>query len=226
MFFIDSRAKRDQKISYSQCGEDLIVDFIFSARNPKNKFYVDIGAHHPSYLNNTFFFYKKGWRGVNVDPLSEGIALFNKRRREDVNVAAGLGARTEDVTFYVMDPGTLSTFDEQVADSYVKLGHKLKRREKVGFLSAGDLIRTYNIPSDIALLSIDIEGNEYQIVSDFVRAGLRPDVLVCETGCYSPVLPLAKKNQLLISNIVQLDYILYADTFVNSIFVSKQFWGT
>ena len=60
--------KKDAKVSYSQSGEDLIVDFIFQALKIDNPTYLDIGAHHPSFINNTFFFYEKGCVGVCVEP--------------------------------------------------------------------------------------------------------------------------------------------------------------
>ena len=44
------------KKSYSQCGEDLIVKFIFDILNIKNPSYIDIGAHHPNYISNTALF--------------------------------------------------------------------------------------------------------------------------------------------------------------------------
>lgn len=31
--------------------------------------YVDIGAHHPFRFSNTYVFYKRGWRGINVDAM-------------------------------------------------------------------------------------------------------------------------------------------------------------
>ena len=43
--------------SYSQEGEDLVLQRIFSEK--KTGFYIDIGAHHPKRFSNTYFFYKK-----------------------------------------------------------------------------------------------------------------------------------------------------------------------
>lgn len=57
-----------KKISYSQCGEDLIVSFIFNRLGILNPNYIDIGAHHPYKLSNTAFFYESGSRGINIEP--------------------------------------------------------------------------------------------------------------------------------------------------------------
>ena len=48
--------------SFSQRGEDLILDGMFEGK--RNGFYVDIGANHPSFLSNTRRFYDRGWREV------------------------------------------------------------------------------------------------------------------------------------------------------------------
>ncbi|MFM6249337.1 MAG: hypothetical protein ACKPEQ_09345, partial [Dolichospermum sp.] len=60
--------KDSKHISYSQCGEDLIINFIFNNLGIINPSYLDIGAHHPTYLSNTYSFYRKGCQGVCVEP--------------------------------------------------------------------------------------------------------------------------------------------------------------
>jgi hypothetical protein len=66
--------------SYSQEGEDMILQRIFE--NQPCGFYVDVGAHHPKRFSNTYFFYKKGWRGINIEAMVGSRQLFNKMRPE------------------------------------------------------------------------------------------------------------------------------------------------
>lgn len=217
--------RQDRKISYSQCGEDLIVDFIFSVTGERTGTYLDIGAHHPTYLNNTAILYKKGWRGVNVDPLQKNMELFAKKRPQDVNICAGIATTTEMKNFYVLDPETLSTFDENVCRRYMAEGHGLRRTERVQFYSVKDLLARAKLKDGVDLLTIDIEGGEEMVIRGLIRCGIQPSVLICETARYSPDLRKAGKDQDLIENIKSLGYLLYADTFVNSIFVSRKFWN-
>ncbi len=70
--------------SYSQEGEDMILARLFE--NQQNGFYIDVGAHHPQRFSNTYFFYKKGWRGINVDAMLGSMKLFNKIRSRDINI--------------------------------------------------------------------------------------------------------------------------------------------
>ena len=56
-----------EKKSFSQCGEDLIVNYIFGLRGITKPTYLDIGANDPFYLNNTALFYINGCRGINIE---------------------------------------------------------------------------------------------------------------------------------------------------------------
>ena len=54
--------------SYSQEGEDMVLRSFFEGQKNYKGFFVDVGAHHPYRFSNTLHFYKKGWRGINIDP--------------------------------------------------------------------------------------------------------------------------------------------------------------
>ncbi|GAG67710.1 unnamed protein product [marine sediment metagenome] len=49
---------KNARLSYSQSGEDMILDTIFC--NIKKGFYVDVGVNDPFIASNTHYFYKKG----------------------------------------------------------------------------------------------------------------------------------------------------------------------
>jgi hypothetical protein len=72
------------RLSYSQSGEDMILDTIFY-NQPKGT-YIDIGANNPYVQSNTHFFYKKGWRGINIDALPGSMNKFRKVRPKDINI--------------------------------------------------------------------------------------------------------------------------------------------
>jgi len=205
--------------SFAQCGEDIVVACLFDAIGIKNGSYLDIGACHPWDMNNTLLFYKRGWRGVNIDPLPENIALFRAARPRDVSVQSGIGAETGFKSFYRMHPETLSTFNKVTAEEYSAQGHHLKSVAEVEVLSASDLVIRHNIPPDLDFLSIDVEGDELDIVTALAAAGVRPKVIVCETALYSPSLGKARKNTDTITAITRLGYMAYADTYINTIFV-------
>jgi hypothetical protein len=49
---------------YSHSKEDI---FILNKFRKKKGFYIDVGCHHPTRLNNCHLLYKNGWRGINID---------------------------------------------------------------------------------------------------------------------------------------------------------------
>ena len=56
-------------------GEDIISAQLLK-RVPSS--YVDLGANHPAYGNNTFYSYLRGGRGICVDANADLISLYKK----------------------------------------------------------------------------------------------------------------------------------------------------
>ena len=54
--------------------EDLNILNFF--KNKRDGFYVDVGCFHPKKHSNTYFLYKRGWRGVNIDMEEEKIDVW------------------------------------------------------------------------------------------------------------------------------------------------------
>ena len=76
--------------SYSQCGEDKIIDFILSYLGEnKGLSYLDIGCNNYKKLNNTYNLYKKGIRGVLIDANPVFIEDIRKYRPGDTVLNCG-----------------------------------------------------------------------------------------------------------------------------------------
>jgi len=71
LFLILIRSEYKLKINstgyYSQFGEDQILDKLLPE---KKGFFLDIGAGRPIRYSNTYLFYKRGWNGILIDPLT------------------------------------------------------------------------------------------------------------------------------------------------------------
>lgn len=208
--------------SFAQCGEDLVVAYLFDALGIDKGFYLDIGANHPSRSNNTLLFHKRGWRGVNIDPLPENIALFRIARPEDMNIQAGIGEESGSKDFFRIHPDTLSTFNRQAAETYSAQGHEITAVTTIEVLSPSDLVAKHGIPPAPDLLSIDVEGDELAIITGLIDAGVRPKVMICETVFYARTMKESRKNERLIAAIRDFGYQVYADTYVNTVFVDPR----
>lgn len=67
MGWIKDIAKQQQKIVYSQNGEEYRLEYIFDNIKPTNKVFVDLGAWDGIHLSNTKLFSDAGWKGLLVD---------------------------------------------------------------------------------------------------------------------------------------------------------------
>ena len=211
-------SKSQPKNSYSQCGEDLIIDFYckYMVRRPILS-YLDIGAHHPYWLNNTAIFYEQGVRGVCIDPSKESSRLFQKMRPEDRFVRAAVGGTTSEAgTLYIMDEPALTTMNKSEADAYVReKGHKIVREESVDIISLNDLIDQHFDGVGPTIMNLDIEGAEYDVMSSFDYAERSPYMICAETLGYVSQI----HNEELIDVLSRNGYRVVATTPINTVFV-------
>jgi hypothetical protein len=56
-------------------------------------FYIDVGAHHPFRYSNTHMLYRRGWRGINIDPIPGAKIAFDRFRPGDINLEMGVGCK-------------------------------------------------------------------------------------------------------------------------------------
>ena len=94
----------------SQFDEDTYINSFFE-KDYKGKF-VDLGCFHPTRDNNTFKFYKKKWKGINVDLNPITIELFNFFRSNDTNINCAISdKKTLKKMYFVNDFSPLNTLD-------------------------------------------------------------------------------------------------------------------
>jgi len=214
---------RKGKESYSQCGEDLIVRYIFNLRGIKNPSYIDIGANDPFFLNNTAIFYKNGSRGINIEANPQLAANFKIHRKKDINLNIGISDKEEELDFYIMEDNTLSTFSKKECDYMIKNGQKLSRIKKIKLKTISEIIQKHNNDVFPDFLSIDVEGMDFKILQSINFQKSAPKVICVEAAEYSPIGAGARRNDL-IDFLISKNYYEYANTNLNAILVRKDFW--
>jgi len=216
---------RDQyKRSYSQCGEDLIVKYIFDVLAISKPAYMDIGAHHPYYLSNTALFYELGSRGINIEPDPTLMQVFLQYRKEDMNLNIGISETKGDLDFYIINNPVLNTFSRDEAENYYKEGdYRIVDQKKVPVDTIQSVLMQYCNGQCPEFLSIDAEGVDEVVLKSLDLARNFPIVICVETISFSNT-GKGKKNHALIEFIQSQGYLLYADTYINSIFVRREKW--
>lgn len=218
-------ANQQHRVSYSQCGEDLIIDFIFMWLGLNDVSYIDIGANHPTWLSNTYFFYSKGFRGVLVEPDPDLAKQLSAARPGDrcLNVAVGVDGK-DSAKMYVMTSRTLNTLVPTQATEYESYG--LEKVEKVIEVPQRDIneIMAAEFDRSPNLVSLDVEGFDLEILKHWDFSRFRPEVFCVETLTFTQNGTERKIGE--IADLMAMHgYFAYADTYINTIFVSKAAWN-
>lgn len=216
-------AYHSSKSSWSQLGEDMIIDFIFkNYLHCSSPSYLDIGANHPYILSNTYHFYSKGCRGVNLEPDPANAYLLKKDRPGDITLNWGVGDSEEELDFYIMSNPTLNTFSKETADEYTKSegngSATIMKVEKIKMVKVNTLLEKYFANTDNYFISIDVEGLDFDIVKSIDYGRYKPKVICVETLVYTSSRLIQKQHEI-IDFILNEGYFVYADTTVNTIFV-------
>jgi len=172
------------RLSYAQEGEDLVLDRILESlpnRDSTPGFFVDIGAHHPTRYSNTYYFYRRGWRGINVDALPGTTGLFKRMRPKDITIESGVGAKPGLMTYFMFNEPALNTFSERDAQKKNNPPYHIVKTLQIPVVKLSTILDEHvpaNMPIDF--MTIDVEGFDHEIVvsSDWER--YRPRVLLLE----------------------------------------------
>jgi len=163
--------------TFSQFGEDVFLSNCFG-NDRDSGFYVDVGAFHPFWFSNTHFFYRKGWRGINIEPNPESFAQFVAHRKRDINLNLAVSSTPGEVTFICH--GNISGIDDR---TYLFHGedHPHARRIRVVAAPLASILGQHLPPTvQIDFMSIDCEGHDFEVVKSNDWSRFRPSWLLVE----------------------------------------------
>ncbi|MBI3382849.1 MAG: FkbM family methyltransferase [Aquabacterium sp.] len=215
-------AGKRAKKSYAQCGEDLIIDFVLNAIGIQFPSYLDLGAHHPSYLNNTYIFYQRGCRGINVEANPNLMPDFFQKRKRDVNLNIGITDTpgNEALDFYIMTAPTMSTFSEAEArrlerESSIRISQVIK----IPTVTLVDLVHQHAGDTFPDILTCDLEGLDEMVIESLkaFKQPQLPKIICLETATFREH-GFGSKKTPLIEKVCAMGYTVHADTFINTIF--------
>ena len=160
---------------FAQFGEDVFVESHFS--DVEQGFYVDVGAFHPFQLSNTYLLYRKGWRGINIEPNPEGYRELVKHRNQDLNIHNAISSEDKMVDFtcdgaYSGINDATHLFRDRVPDATrIQVRARLLRS-----------ILNEHVPDSqtIHYMSIDCEGHDKVVIDSNDWNKFRPLLLLVE----------------------------------------------
>ena len=167
-------------ISYSQDGEDIVIAELFNDK--QGGFYVDVGAHHPQRFSNTYYFYLKGWSGINIDAMPGSMKIFDDLRSRDINLEIPISDKSEILTYYEFDEPALNSFSLPLSQKRIKTSsYKIIAETQLKTQTLAEVLDKHLPPEQtIDFLSIDVEGLDYQVMSSNNWDKYKPKVLLVE----------------------------------------------
>lgn len=208
------------QVSYSQAGEDIIVDMLFSEVGIMRPVYLDLGTNHPKRGNNTYKFYRKGSRGILVEAAPSLIPQIRRKRPKDkvLNIGVGLNSG-ESLEFYEFESSGMSTFNEKEAKVRMENGLKVKQKTMVPILSVNDILAN-NFIQTPHFLSIDVEGLDLMVLKNLDWKKY-PIPVVCVETCLFSTTHIRVQDKEVPRYMESIGYFAYANTSINTIFVNK-----
>jgi FkbM family methyltransferase len=210
--------------TYSQVGEDSIISFLFADKEVGEITYLDLGTNMPDVSNNTYLFYTRGFRGVCVEADKSLIQSISRKRPEDIIINAGVSTLNEtEADFYIFNVNGLNTFDKDEAQRRSTLqGYNVIEIVKVPIISINTILEN-NFKTYPTLLSIDIEGLDFDVLNaiDYLKY---PIPVICVETCKFSSNYIRPKDFSINNLLVSKGYESYADTYVNTIFVNKNWF--
>lgn len=169
------------RISYAQEGEDMVLARIFAKLSVSKGFFVDIGAHHPTRYSNTYYFYRRGWRGINVDALPGTKRLFTRMRPRDTTIECGVGSQPGVMTYYAFNEPALNTFSASEAERKNRAPYRIVENIRIPVVTLQHIFEEY-LPTgtNIDFMTIDAEGFDHEIVISNDWTKYRPRIILIE----------------------------------------------
>lgn len=180
----------------SQAGQDAVVDRIFDRK--RGGTFIDIGGYDGVTGSNTLFLeQRRGWTGVLVEPVPSQRAKAEAVRRcpclpYAVAAADGEAKFIEVTEGYTQMSGLAASYDPGI------LGQVRAREAHKEVTTRVETRRLSTILDDAGLdhpdfISLDIEGGEVAVLSDFPFARHQVGVWAIENNTGAPDIPRIMK---------------------------------
>jgi len=162
-----------EKKYYGQNQDEVVINkYLNKDPNKELGTYVDIGACDPSFLSNTYYYYLKGWKGLEVDSYPGVKEKFEKERPRDSFLRAA-------VTNY---DGEAIMYGRAIENSMVGDRYKKTYNEefKIECLTMDTIMSRYPEFLEADFMSMDIETNEEKALSKCDFTIFKPRLICIE----------------------------------------------
>jgi FkbM family methyltransferase len=144
-------------------------------------FYVDVGAEDPVEGSITKYFYERGWRGINIEPVPFFFDRISNDRPRDINLNCVASDRDDQTLNLCVSEGTgLSTLDLERQEALKRNPERAVQLIEVQSQTLNSILSTH-ATQHIDFLKIDVEGHELAVLRGLDLTTHHPRVIVIET---------------------------------------------
>lgn len=176
--------------SFSQNYEDIFLNQnIF--KNKQNGVYIELGALDGVLYSNTKFFEDSlNWKGILIEPHPEKFKLLQQNRPNNFLFNSLVSCHKEPLEYrYFVDShaavsGVENTLSQHHFDTYFESNNEWNKtlpQNKIFIkpVSLSEIVKSTNL-THIDLLSLDVEGHEYEVLKSW-DFSIPIDIILIET---------------------------------------------
>lgn len=169
--------------SYSQYGEDTYIRKLI--RKSKSRYVVDVGANDGQSWSNSYGFVRDGYSALLIEPMPLYANYCRQLHFGNPKVVVeevAILCKPEKVTFYLSEDKErdLLAMGSSVRKEIVPNGKM--SAITVEAIPLSTLLEKHNVPKDYALLSVDAEGVDLEVLQSAALDIFRPNVICVEHG--------------------------------------------
>jgi len=178
-YYAEDMIAGSEFVSYAQNMEDVVLARLVAVVSDGR--FIDVGAGHPILENVTYALYLKGWRGINVEPMSAEVELLRAQRPGDETVQAAVGEMTGSITLFEAPSENRgsTTSSAELAGRYATESGQQFAAFDSPMVTLSSLLGKFE-PGAVQLVKIDVEGMEYDVLTGAELEKHRPWVVVVE----------------------------------------------
>jgi FkbM family methyltransferase len=213
---------------YSQCQEDVFLnENIF--RNKKNGIYIELGALDGVLFSNTKFFEDSlNWTGILIEPHPDNFILLQQNRPNNFLFNNLVSCYEEQLEFryfvksmHSAVSGVENTLSKYHFDTYFDSNNewaKILPQNKIFIkpTKLSEIVKETKI-THIDLLSLDVEGHEYEVLQSW-DFSVPIDIILIETLGVQP-----EKDELCREILIKNNYKFITKYQHNEIYASKMY---
>jgi FkbM family methyltransferase len=192
----------------------------------KNGSFVEYGAYDGETFSNTSGLADLGWGGLYIEPVTESYLKCVERHKQNSKVQVeqyAVGSESEEVEIFIGGP--LSTIKKDILEKFQNMewskGLHSGTTEIVKMKSLNEILTETGMQENFDVLSIDVEGYEWDSLRGFNLKGWNPKIIIIELHDNNVNYPEEWKSCISITNYFESNYrIIYKD-YSNTIFIRR-----